>query len=695
MIKLKEYIKPYILNIILLVILLFIQANANLALPNYMAEIVDEGIQKGGISAEIPEYLTEKTHNRIKSILNYEDREIFENSYKKKNKNQIEIKYFNPDLNKEDNIYELVEDDKELDRIIESSIFKLFNRDDKNLTSTMKEMYMNHFIKAEYKELGIDMNKIQIDYLFKTGFKMILIALGSMLAAVIVVIIASKIAAGVGRDLRNSVFRKVMSFSDKEIDKFSISSLINRSTNDIQQIQLFLVLFLRLVFYAPILGIGGIIKVFKTNLSMSWIIPLAAIAITLVMLIIFSVAVPRFKLIQKLLDKLNLVTRESITGLLVIRAYNNEKLEEEKFDITNEELSNTTKFVGRIMGLLMPAMTLIMNIIMIIVVWYGSYQIDLGKLEIGDMMAFIQYSMQIIMSFLMISMISVLFPRSSVAANRIAEILDMEISIKDPLLAEEIIKSKRGEIEFKNIGFKYPYAEKNVLKNISFKIEKGDKVAIIGGTGSGKSTIVKLLNRFYDPTEGSIEIAGVDIRNMNQKELRKMVGYVPQKSFLFSGDINSNIKFGNEKIKEEDIIKSAEIAQAKEFIEKKEEKYDSEISEMGANLSGGQKQRLSIARAIAKKPDIIIFDDSFSALDFTTESKLRSELDRNLKDTTTILISQRINSIKNSDKIIVLKDGELDGIGKHDELIKNSKTYKEIALSQLAEEELNYETEKR
>ena len=565
-----------------------------------------------------------------------------------------------------------------------------------NKTSDLDENMLTqssiYAIKNEYEAIGINIEKLQNNYIFKSGAAMLGIALISLLATIVVGFIGSRVGAGIGRSLRKDVFRKVVSFSNVEFDKFSTASLITRSTNDIQQIQNFTVMFVRMILYAPILGIGGVLKVLNTDTSMAWIIGVAVVAILLVIIVLFSLAIPRFKKVQKLVDKLNLVTRESLVGMLVIRAFTcNQKVEEKRFDEINIDLRKTNTFVNRIMSVMMPTMMLIMNMITILIVWVGSHNIDAGVMQVGDMMAFIQYSMQIIMSFLMLSMLSVILPRASVSASRIGEILSTDVAIKDSKETREFDEDKYGEVEFKNVSFKYPDAEDNVISNINFVAKPGQTTAFIGSTGSGKSTLINLIPRFFDVTEGEILVNGVDIRNINQHKLRDEIGYVPQKVVLFSGTIDSNIRYGAEDSTKEDIREAASIAQAMEFIESKPDKFETEISQGGTNVSGGQKQRLSIARALAKKPKIFIFDDSFSALDLKTDAKLRKELKSKTKDASVLIVAQRISTILHADQIVVLDEGKVVGIGTHDELMKNCEVYKQIALSQLSKEELDNE----
>jgi len=529
---------------------------------------------------------------------------------------------------------------------------------------------------------------MQTNYLLYTGGLMILIALLSMAATVTVGFIGARVAANLGKNLRSKVFSKVIGFSNAELDKFSTASLITRSTNDIQQIQMLMVMLLRVVFYAPILGIGGVIKVLNTETTMAWIIVVAVVAISAVVIVLFTVVMPRFKRVQKLVDRINLVTREILTGMMVIRAFSTERHEEKRFDKANNDLTKNNLFVNRTMALMMPTMMLIMNGITILIVWSGSHSIDAGTMQVGDMMAFIQYTMQIIMAFLMISMVSVMLPRATVSAGRIDEVLSTEYVVKDPVAPIKLEEDKKGFLKFNNVSFKYPNAEENVLSNITFTAMPGETTAFIGSTGSGKSTLINLVPRFYDVTEGEILLDGIDIRKVSQHDLREKIGYVPQKGVLFSGTIESNLKYSGKSITDEDMIKAAEIAQATDFIKGTKESYNTEISQGGTNVSGGQKQRLSIARAIAKKPEVYIFDDSFSALDFKTDATLRAKLKNETKEAVVLIVAQRISSIMDADKIIVLNEGEVVGIGTHRELLKNCDIYKEIASSQLTKEEL-------
>ena len=560
-----------------------------------------------------------------------------------------------------------------------------------NLPETMLDQGAITFVKAEYKAMGVDLDSLQMNYIFMTGLKMIGLTVISVICSVTVGFMAARVAATLGKNLRAMTFKKVMNFSKKEISEFSTASLITRSTNDIQQIQQMMVMMLRMVFFAPFMAIGGIIKALSTNLSMSWIIALGVVCVFGIVLVMFTVVMPRFKKLQNLVDRLNLVTREILTGLGVIRAFSNEKFEEDRFDVANQDLTKVNMFVNRMMSCMMPAMMLIMNLISILIVWVGAKNIDLGNMQVGDMMAFIQYTMQIVMSFLMISAVSIMIPRASVSAKRVNEVLEKDIIIKEDEKPKAFDESKKGLVEFKNVSFQYPDADEKIIHNISFTAKPGETTAFIGSTGSGKSTLINLIPRFHDVTEGSISVDGVNIKDVSTHDLREKIGYVPQKGILFSGTIDSNLRYGNKDASEDDIIRAAKIAQSIDFINDKEDKFDSEIAQGGSNVSGGQKQRLSIARAIAKDPEIFIFDDSFSALDFKTDAKLRKALKSETKDATVLIVAQRISTILDADQIVVLDEGRVVGIGKHNELLKNCEVYKEIALSQLSKEELDNE----
>ena len=737
MFKLTKYLKPFIASIIIVIVLLFIQAISELSLPDYMSNIVNVGIQQGGIENSVPEVIRESEFEKLSIFMDGSDYNFVKENYKIINKEDLSEKELDKYINKypgleNETLLEInTKDEDTLEKInsllskpeliisgLESgeinekmnlpegtdpfemlsmlpkenlnSIIENVNSQFDEMPESMLEQAAVSFVKNEYSEIGINTDKLQTNYIILAGIKMLGIALISMLAAVIVGLISSRIAAGLSKNLRRDVFKKVTTFSNAEFDKFSTASLITRSTNDIQQIQMLMVLLFRIVFYAPILGIGGVLKVLKTDTNMTWVIGLGVVLILILVGTLFSLAMPKFKSVQKLVDKVNLVTRESLIGMLVIRAFSTEKYEEEKFDKANKDLTKTNLFVNRLMSSMMPAMMFIMNGLTILIVWVGSHQVDLGTMQVGDMMAFMQYAMQIIMSFLMISMISIMLPRASVSANRISEVLYTDLSIKNNGTTE-FKKDKKGIVEYKNVSFKYPGAEDYVIEDISFTAKPGETTAIIGSTGSGKSTLINLIPRFYDVTKGSITFDGVDIRDVDQKKLRNKIGYVPQKGVLFSGTIESNLKYGMENASDKDVELAANIAQATEFIETKPDKYNTEISQGGSNVSGGQKQRLSIARALVKKPEVYIFDDSFSALDFKTDSKLRKAIKENIKDATMIIVAQRISTIKDANQIIVLDEGKVVGKGTHKELLDSCEVYKQIALSQLSKEELMHE----
>ena len=574
---------------------------------------------------------------------------------------------------------------EQIDKMLETVNEKL-----DNMQNSILEQAAIQQVKKEYKAIGIDTDNLQNKYIIIAGLKMLGISFIIMASAISIMCLSARVAAKLAKTLREKTFKKVLKFSNKEFSEYSTASLITRSTNDIQQIQGLIAILFRVLVYAPIIGIGGFLRVLsQSDNSMAWIIGVAILAILFVVATLFIIAMPRFKKLQELIDKLNLVAREILTGLPVIRAFNTEKKEEKRFDKANVDLTKTNLFVNRAMSFMMPTLMLIMNAISLLIVWVGAHGIDNGTMQVGNMMAFIQYTMQIVMSFLMISMVSIMLPRASVSANRINEILETEEAIQESKEPKKLDASKKGLVEFKNVSFRYPDSDEEVLSDITFTAKPGETTAIIGSTGSGKSTIVNLIPRFYDITSGNLLIDGVDIKEISNKDLRKIVGFVPQKGILFSGTIESNIKYGNPNMSDEQMIEAAQIAQATEFIDSKPEKYKEPIAQGGSNVSGGQKQRLSIARAIAIDPEILVFDDSFSALDFKTDSTLRAELAKKTKDKTVIIVAQRINTILNADQIIVLEDGKIVGKGTHEELIKNNETYKQIALSQLSEEELN------
>ena len=677
MFKIMKYLGEFKASAAAVILLLILQAYCDLSLPSYTSDIVDVGIEQGGIENAVPEIMRAETLEGI-CFLSDEDALIREH-YR---------------LN-EDGNYELQAEEPEtiekLDEAMRGAIVALYQQGEntEELSDIMASQMAVMFVRAEYEALGVDLNAIQTRYLLTTGGKMLLMTVLMMTASIAVGFLAARVSAGIGMRLRGRVFRKVVSFSHAELDRFSTASLITRSTNDIQQIQMVAVMLLRMVCYAPILGVGGIIKVIHTRTGMGWIIIVAVILILGLVGTLMKIAMPKFKLMQTLVDKMNLVSREILTGVPVIRAFSREKHEEERFDKANHELMATQIFTNRVMTFMMPIMMLIMNAIAVAIVWFGSKGIDMGNLQIGDMMAFITYSMQIVMSFLMLTMISVMLPRAGVAAERIEEILHTEPTVLDKEQVRDEELSGKGIVAFENVNFRYPGAEEDALSDISFVAEPGKTTAVIGSTGCGKSTMLHLIPRFYDVTGGRITIDGIDIRELSQKKLRSLMGFVPQKGVLFSGTIASNIKFaGEERISDEMMKEAAEIAQAQEFIESKKEAFESPVAQGGTNVSGGQKQRLSIARAIAGRPKIFLFDDSFSALDYKTDAVLRKALHEKLSDATVVIVAQRISTILHADQIIVLDDGRIAGIGKHENLLQTCEAYQEIAKSQLSEAEL-------
>lgn len=714
MFKVLKNLKESWISVIAIVLLLVVQAAGDLTLPDYTSKIVNVGIQNGGIENVAPDVIRKSemenllifTEDDDKILASYEeiskedlDSEEYEKLVKKypalENETLYRIKKIS--RSEQDELDSLMAKPlmmlsttkqmpkEQLDKMLETVNQKL---DD--MQESILEQAAIQEVKNEYKAIGIDTDSIQNQYIIMAGLKMLGISLIIMISAISIMCLSARVAARLAKTLREKVFKKVLSFSNKEFSEYSTASLITRSTNDIQQIQGLIAILFRVVVYAPIIGIGGFLRVLsQSDNSMAWIIGVAILAILFVVATLFIIAMPRFKKLQQLIDKLNLVTREILTGLPVIRAFNTEKKEEKRFDKANIDLTKTNLFVNRAMSFMMPMLMLIMNGISLLIVWVGAHGIDAGTMQVGNMMAFIQYTMQIVMSFLMISMVSIMLPRASVSANRINEILETDETIKDSKEPKKLNPSKKGLVEFKNVSFRYPDSDEEVLSDISFTAEPGKTTAIIGSTGSGKSTIVNLIPRFYDVTSGNLLIDGVDIKDISNKDLRKIIGFVPQKGILFSGTIESNIKYGNPDMSDEQMIEAAQIAQATEFIESKPEKYQEPIAQGGSNVSGGQKQRLSIARAIAIDPEILVFDDSFSALDFKTDSVLRAELAKKTQDKTVIIVAQRINTILNADQIIVLEDGKVVGKGTHEELIKNNETYKQIALSQLSAEELN------
>ena len=750
MLKVLKNLKKSFWSVVVIILLLIVQAQADLNLPDFTSRIVNEGIQFGGIEKAVPQIISKQDLENI-LIFSEDDDKITENytlvgESPSKEQEKVLKKYLGKDFDielesiyvlndidssKEDELAKLMagplmefatvtsEDTEaqiktammskvpeEQKAVLENmsildiiksmpeeqrkSVLEQFTKQVDEMQDSIKEQAAITEIKNLYKDLGVDTDKLQNNYILVTGLQMLGVALISMVSAITIMLLSARVAAKLGKTLREKVFKKVLSFSTGELNRFSTASLITRSTNDVQQIQMLISILFRVVVYAPIIGIGGFIKVLtNSDSSMAWIIGVAILAVLFIVVTLFIIAMPKFRKLQELTDKLNLVSREILSGLQVIRAFNTEKKEEKRFNGANKDLMKTNVFVNRTMSIMMPALMLIMNGITVLIVWVGGHNVDQGIMQVGDLMAFIQYTMQIVMAFLMISMISIMLPRASVSANRINEVLETEASIKDKKETKKFDPSKKGLVEFKNVSFRYPDADTELLEDINFTAEPGKTTAIIGSTGSGKSTIVNLIPRFYDVTGGELRIDGVNVKDVSQKDLRDIVGFVPQKGLLFSGTIESNIKYSDDSMSDERMYKAAEIAQATEFIETKEKKYQDPISQGGGNVSGGQRQRISIARALAKDPEIFVFDDSFSALDLKTDAALREALSEITHDKTVIIVAQRISTILNADQIIVLEEGKVVGIGTHEELIKNNETYRQIALSQLSEEELS------
>jgi len=736
-----KYLKPFAGTILVSLLILFGQAIGELSLPNLMSDIVNTGIQNGGVEQEAPEALPTEGFALMTLFMDEADKETFQNSYQLIAGGSAEAEAYSEDFpeSQEADFYVLDETDEEQ----LSSLESIFSKASYSFVTFMKEMGgqqgndaavdsesgfedvdMNQlyallpqlqqlpqeaflasmevadaaepmlysqigilFTKLFYEDLGADIDALQNQYIMTKGAQMLAIAVAVSVASVAVAYFSSRIAAKVSGRMRRDVFAKVESFSNTEFDNFSTASLITRTTNDVQQIQQLITIGIRMLCYAPILATGGLIMAIDKSVSLAWTIAVAVIALVGIMMTILSIAMPKFKVLQSLTDRLNLVSRENLSGMMVIRAFGNEPFEENRFNDANEDYTFTNRFVQRLMSLLMPAMMLVMNGVSLLIIWFGSQQVADSALQIGDMMAYIQYVMQIIMAFLMISMMFIFLPRASVSATRIGEVLDTDLSITDPIDAQPSLKNE-GLITFKDVSYHYPKASENVLNNISFTARPGETTAIIGSTGSGKSTLINLIPRFYDVTDGAIEIDGIDIRKMTQTDLRRNIGYVPQKGMLFSGDITSNVLYGKADASMEDIMKAIEVAQAKNFVSEMEDGIETAIAQGGGNVSGGQKQRLAIARALVKKAPIYIFDDSFSALDFKTDAALRSALHAYTDNATVLIVAQRISTIMDAEQIIVLDKGRIVGIGTHDALMKNCETYQEIAKSQLSEEEL-------
>ena len=724
MTKILKYLKPYWFSILLAFGLLFGQATCELTMPDYMQNIVNTGIQNSGIQSGVYQQISEKTLNSFLMFATDSEKDLITSSYKlvESASASKDLKSEIPVLKKE-NVYLLkdINDTKkssledcltllqmtvmevsqaaskqnvQIPQLLMMNGVDTYRKDAKSEisklgTSTVSSM-SSQFLKKEYTDLGMDMEKIQQDYIISSGIKMLGYALASAVCAILVGFLASRIAAGFSKNLRQSVFEKVTHFSNENLNTFSTSSLITRTTNDIQQLQMTIVMFLRIVMYAPIIGVGAILHVIESGANMTWILALCVVVILSVVLLIFMIVMPKFKVMQKMIDKMNSVVRELLDGMLVIRAFNNEKLEEDKFEKANTDITSISLFTTRAMAIMMPIMMFLMNATTLMILWFGSKQVDAGIIQVGSIMAFMQYAMQVIMAFLMITMVTIMLPRANVSAQRIQEVLSSEITVTDKENTCDFSSSMRGVVTFDNVSFRYPGADEDVLSDISFSTKPGQTTAFIGSTGSGKSTLINLVPRFYDVTSGSILVDGVDIRDVKQADLRSRIGYVPQKGMLLSGDIESNLLYSKKDTSENDIQSALDISQSSEFVNKKPEGIHSEINQGGTNVSGGQRQRLSIARAIVRKPEIYIFDDSFSALDFKTDAKLREALAASCKETksTVLLVAQRISSILHADQIIVLDEGKMVGKGTHEELMESCKVYQQIASSQLTKEEL-------
>lgn len=719
MLKMFHYMKERWHYIVMIILLLFVQAFCDLSLPDYTSKIVNVGIQQKGIEDGVPETLRKESMEQVCLFMDEKDAKKVKDFYKEdgdvyrlKDVTEEEREDLNQILGIpemvvsglwDDSSAEVTKIKEQLQVPKETNLLELFSQMPKEqlqaMTKGMTEKFedmpesiITHssvlFVQSEYEAQGKDLDAMQTQYILGSGLKMLGLALLAMAAAVTVTFLSSQAAATLGKNLRNQVYRKVISFSGGELNHFSTASLITRSTNDVQQVQLLFTLLFRIVLYAPILGLGGVYKVFQTDASMTWILGLAVVLIILFVAFLFKIAMPKFTKLQYLIDELNLVAREILTGVSVIRAFSREKHEEERFEDANVKLMKTNLFVNRCMTFMMPVMMLLMNCVTVLIVWNGSHAVNDGTMQVGNMMAFMQYAMQIIMAFLMITMMSIMIPRAKVSATRINEVLETEVSIHDAEETQEVNTELKGDVVFEHVGFTYPGADGASLTDIDFHAKKGETVAFIGSTGSGKSTLVNLIPRFFDVTSGRILVDGVDIRKIKLHDLRQRIGYVPQKGVLFSGTIDSNIRYGKPEATEAEVKRAAEIAQAWEFIQDKEDGMDSAIAQGGSNVSGGQKQRLSIARAIAKEPEIYIFDDSFSALDYKTDVVLRRALKKETKDATTLIVAQRISTILHADKILVLDEGKVVGQGTHKELLKSCDVYRQIAMSQLSEEEL-------
>ena len=707
-----RFLAKHKLAILAAICCLVVQAYCDLALPTYTSDVLNVGLQQGGIADGVMDTVRADSLETLELFMTDADAQTVEQAYTQPNASGVRTlrdaadrETLNNILRKpEATVYQMRSSDKTkgAPKQIKAAVAagamtkeQLISQMDEafskmgDMTDTFLTEIAVNYVSAEYQAQGIDLNQVRNAYLFAVGGKMLLMAVIMAIAAILVGLIASVTSSKVGRDLRTSIYEKVMQFTDAEMEKFSTASLITRSTNDIQQIQMVSVMLLRMVLYAPIVAIGGIIMVVKTGSSMGWTIVLAVVVMMACIGTLTGIAMPKFKIMQKLVDRLNLVSREMLTGIMPIRAFSREKHEEQRFDEANQNLFQTQLFTNRTMTFMLPVMMFVMNGISVLIVWVGGHNVDAGTMQVGDLTAFITYSMVIVMGFLMLTMISIMLPRAGVAADRIVEVLDTPISLHDPERTKDaLLEQPKGYVTFQDVSFTYPDADEPALSHISFTAEPGKTTAIIGSTGCGKSTIVRLIPRFFDVTQGAVRIDGVDVREMSQHKLRSLMGYVPQKGVLFSGTIESNLKYGGENISDADMQQAADIAQATEFIDSKVDRYNSLISQGGTNVSGGQKQRLSIARAIAKHPKIYLFDDSFSALDYKTDLTLRKELSKQTADATVIIVAQRISTILHADNILVLDEGKIVGSGTHEELLASCETYQEIAKSQLSEAEL-------
>ena len=745
MVRLAKYLKPYIPLILVTIVLLFIQAYANLALPDYMSNIVNVGIQQGGVRNAVPVAIRQSEMEKLLLFMDPQDKALVQDAYTLVDKNSPDyaeylaeypalsnqpvyvrkpideslVDQLNPAMGKAflivSTIQQLQANPSKAAAMAQNfgfdlsklpagvDVFSILSKLPPSQLAQMRTAVQERFatlgpsmvnqsavvaVKAEYAALGMDTGKIQTNYILHTGLIMLLISLLAGACTVSVGFLSARTGAGAARDIRKDMFERVENFSNVEFDKFSTASLITRSTNDITQIQMVIIILMRMVFYAPIIGVGGVIMALNKSASMWWIIALAVLVLIGMILVAFSTTMPKFRIMQSLIDRLNLVTRENLTGMMVIRAFNMQGFEEDRFDKANVDLTSTSLFINRVMVTVFPFMMLVMNGLILLIIWVGAHQVAESNMQVGDMIAFMQYAMQIVMAFLMLTMVLIIIPRASVSANRIADVVETEPEIKDPEQPKPFPKPFNPTIEFKNVSFRYPGAQEDVLHDINFTAQPGQTTAFIGSTGSGKSTVVNLIPRFYEVSGGSISISGADIRQVTQSNLRDKIGYIPQKGMLFSGTIGSNLRYADENASDSDLKEAADIAQASEFIFAKPETFEAEIAQGGANVSGGQKQRLSIARALVKKPPIYIFDDSFSALDFKTDSALRKALWRKTKSSTILIVTQRVSTIKDADQIIVLEEGRIVGKGNHDELMRDCPTYREIALSQLSMEEL-------